>query len=216
MSKPATAGISITTQDEAPSISSPHIVLAFRPHTFRVCFFHRRASAIQNAFRRKSKYKKETTVDNQGNNSMLYAVRSANKDLLSRLILKGWDLKVLNDKQQNLFHVACSSEHSGSQNCVKLILDSLSDDECWEMVSAMDEEGKTPLHYAARRGKKEVILLLINKGAGMEVYDNGGKTPLHYSVLEERMKGTQCLIDAGFPIDCVDIEGQTCMHEAAR
>ncbi|GMH47844.1 hypothetical protein TrLO_g3974 [Triparma laevis f. longispina] len=175
----------------------------------------KRASVIQNAFRRKSKFKKETTVDGDGNNSMLYAVKSANKDLLSRLILKGWDLKALNDRQQNLFHVACSSEHSGSQNCVKLILDSLSDDECWEMVSAVDEEGKTPLHYAARRGKKEVILLLINKGAGMEVYDNGGKTPLHYSVLEERMKGTQCLIDVGFPVDCVDCDGQTCMHEAA-
>ena len=56
---------------------------------------------------------------------------------------------------------------------------------------------------------------LLNKGAGMEVYDNEGKTPLHCSVFNERMKGSQCLLDAGFPVDCVDGERQTAMHEAA-
>ena len=114
-------------------------------------------------------------MDSDGNNSLLYAVKSANKDLLSRLILKGWDLNVMNSRDQNLLHVASSSEHSGSHHCVQLILNSLSDDESWDMVSAVDEDGKTPLHYAASRGKKEAILLLLDKGAGMELYDNQGK-----------------------------------------
>ena len=174
-----------------------------------------RASMIQKAFRKSSKHKKESSTDDDGNNSLLYAVKSANKDFLSRLILKGWDLKVANARGQNLLHVASSSEHSGSHHCVQLILESLTDDESWDMVSTVDEDGKTPLHYAAGRGKKELILLLLNKGAGMEVYDNEGKTPLHCSVFNERMKGSQCLLDAGFPVDCVDGERQTAMHEAA-
>ena len=128
----------------------------------------KRASLIQKAFRKSSRHKKETSTDDDGNNSLLYAVKSANKDFLSRLILKGWDLKVSNARGQNLLHVASSSEHSGSHNCVQLILESLTDDDAWDMVSAVDKDGKTPLHYAAGRGKKEVILLLLNKGAGME------------------------------------------------
>ena len=117
---------------------------------------------------------------------MLYAVKSANRELLANLILKGWDVSVKNQKGENLMHVGCSSEHSGVKGCLQLILDHLSDEDSFEYVNALDCEEKTPLHHASIRGQKEIVLLLLKKGANLAVHDKYGKTPLHYAVSNER------------------------------
>jgi len=46
-------------------------------------------------------------------------------------------------------------------------------------VNVKDGVGTTPLHYAAKEGHKEIVELLINKGAHMNVKENlFGYTPL--------------------------------------
>src|SRR5580704_5644017 len=45
--------------------------------------------------------------------------------------------------------------------------------------SKEDTWGKTPLHYAAMRGHKDVVELLLANGADVNAEDNFGETPLH-------------------------------------
>ena len=45
-------------------------------------------------------------------------------------------------------------------------------------IHAVDRGGRTPLHYAAKRGRDDLVRLLINKGADIHVQDNYGYTPL--------------------------------------
>ena len=45
-------------------------------------------------------------------------------------------------------------------------------------MNEKDKFGFTPLHNAAHEGHKEVVELLILKGADVNAKDNGGNTPL--------------------------------------
>ncbi len=45
-------------------------------------------------------------------------------------------------------------------------------------VNFRDENGQTPLHYAARKGHTETVGALIEKRAGVNAVDNDNQTPL--------------------------------------
>jgi len=47
-------------------------------------------------------------------------------------------------------------------------------------VDARDYDDRTPLSYAARYGRYEVVELLIERGAKLDLGDNDGRTPLWY------------------------------------
>ena len=58
-------------------------------------------------------------------------------------------------------------------------------------VNAKDDDGSTPLHYAAHEGHKEIAELLIAKGADVnaKIVANsleGGMTPLDYAIKENK------------------------------
>jgi ankyrin repeat protein len=48
-------------------------------------------------------------------------------------------------------------------------------------IDAIDLGGSTPLHFAARWGKREVTALLLASGAAVNAKDFSGHTPLHYA-----------------------------------
>ncbi|MBY0378672.1 MAG: ankyrin repeat domain-containing protein, partial [Gammaproteobacteria bacterium] len=48
-------------------------------------------------------------------------------------------------------------------------------------VNAPDKKGRTPLHYAAKRGNLEAIIALRAAGADFNAVDHSGKTVLHYA-----------------------------------
>jgi len=48
-------------------------------------------------------------------------------------------------------------------------------------VNAKTNEGGTPLHYAARDGRRNAAELLITRGANVKAKDNDGLTPLDYA-----------------------------------
>ena len=49
-----------------------------------------------------------------------------------------------------------------------------------------DQNGATPLHEAAWRSRKEIVDLLISKGADVNDKDNEGQTPLDLAVQHKR------------------------------
>eukprot|EP01023_Acetabularia_acetabulum_P012815 TRINITY_DN16029_c0_g1_i3.p2 TRINITY_DN16029_c0_g1~~TRINITY_DN16029_c0_g1_i3.p2 ORF type:complete len:274 (+),score=48.28 TRINITY_DN16029_c0_g1_i3:128-949(+) len=48
-------------------------------------------------------------------------------------------------------------------------------------MECKDEEGRTPLHFAAGYGQLQCLKLLIQCNADLEQQDNNGNTPLHYA-----------------------------------
>ena len=58
-------------------------------------------------------------------------------------------------------------------------------------VMARDENGKTPLHWAAEYGTSANILALLADGADGKAKDENGKTPWDLAQENEELKGTK-------------------------
>jgi len=52
-------------------------------------------------------------------------------------------------------------------------------------VNAQDNNGQTPLHYAAARGKGKSIIVLILAGANIRTQDKNRHSPLNYLSLNK-------------------------------
>jgi uncharacterized protein len=68
---------------------------------------------------------------------------------------------------------------------------------------------KTPLLYAAREGSAEIVRLLIEHGADIELADANGTTPLTTAIINDQMETARTLIEAGANVNAVDWYGQT-------
>src|SRR5579862_3726327 len=51
-----------------------------------------------------------------------------------------------------------------------------------EDPNSKDEEGKTPLHLAAKKGSESLVKLLLARGGDQTAEDNFGLTPLHCAI----------------------------------
>jgi hypothetical protein len=76
----------------------------------------------------------------------------------------------------------------------------------WRYMAAADEllkiadasaSGTTPLHLAAQEGHKDVVELLLAKGADINAEDNHGQTAFHWAVLDGRKDVAQLLRQHG-------------------
>ena len=47
---------------------------------------------------------------------------------------------------------------------------------------ANDQEGWTPMHYAAKAGSLKIVLALVSRGAGIDPPDNNCKSPLMVAI----------------------------------
>lgn len=59
------------------------------------------------------------------------------------------------------------------------------------------EEGTTPIHYAARYNKTDMIKKLAERGANLNVQDENGNTPMHLAVDVGHCNAPELLIDLG-------------------
>ena len=72
--------------------------------------------------------------------------------------------------------------------------------------------GGTPLHRAAN---KEVVELLIAKGAKVDTKDKNGRTPLHGAIARDRKEIAELLIDKGADVNAKSDDDWTPLHYAA-
>jgi ankyrin repeat protein len=84
-------------------------------------------------------------------------------------------------------------------------------------VNLKDEDGLTPLHLAAISGQTEVVKLLLDHGAQIEVIDDQtGGTPLHFAAQRGHAHTAAALLRGGAPIEVADLNGQTALHLAVQ
>nr|MBA3604002.1 ankyrin repeat domain-containing protein [Parachlamydiaceae bacterium] len=96
------------------------------------------------------------------------------------------------------------------------------------LVTVLDKNDQTPLHYAASqscqqssqglRDSGELVRFLIKNGAQVNMVDNEGRTALHEAVRfgmdAENVNSVEELIKAGVDLDLKDMDGSTALHLA--
>ena len=85
-------------------------------------------------------------------------------------------------------------------------------------VNLDDDEGQTPLHYAATHGQLESVRTLLKLGGRESMTKVAGiyGTPLHQAVAGGHKDIVSLLLDEGCPINVVNIEGKSVLHIAAQ
>ncbi|KAH8648426.1 ankyrin repeat-containing domain protein [Xylariales sp. PMI_506] len=78
----------------------------------------------------------------------------------------------------------------------------------WQLEVA-DSYGFTPLHRAAGNGCKEIVELLLDKGAVLDVVNYCGLTPLHWAVSTGHTAIVKLLVYSGADLEVTDIYGFT-------
>jgi ankyrin repeat protein len=72
------------------------------------------------------------------------------------------------------------------------------------LVNEKTEIGWTPLHTAAFCGHKDVVELLLAKGAKVNAKDNGGETPLHWAATEGNKDVVELFLAKGAKVNAKD------------
>ena len=82
-------------------------------------------------------------------------------------------------------------------------------------VNAVNQNGSTPLHWAAYRGHAAVVEFLIANGVGVETVNMDGDTALHWAADGGHVAVVEHLVAKGTDVNAVNKDGLTPLHQAA-
>ena len=85
-----------------------------------------------------------------------------------------------------------------------------------DLLEARNENEKTPLHFAAQSGIKEIVEFLIEKGADVNANNIANETPLHYAAAMRHKEVVGLLIARGAILNSGTLDGSTPLHYAAN
>ena len=83
-------------------------------------------------------------------------------------------------------------------------------------IDHLDNERRSPLHYAAYQGRTEMLKILIKAKVKVNSVDEHNNTPLHAAVSFGNIENVKLLIDANSEIDVPNDKMMTPLHLAAR
>jgi hypothetical protein len=72
-----------------------------------------------------------------------------------------------------------------------------------------DDEGRTPLHYAAANGHNDIVKFLLEKGQDISQADKVGLTPLHQAAMRAKVSTVELLLSKGANTEAKDANGNT-------
>ncbi|KAJ8668122.1 hypothetical protein QAD02_009785 [Eretmocerus hayati] len=98
--------------------------------------------------------------------------------------------------------------HQGQRELCALLLDA------GASLSAVDEDGDTPLHYAAFGNQPEMIEMLLARGASIDTVNNGKCSALHVAVNKQHSECVMRLLRHGCNVNLQDSYGDTSLHDA--
>lgn len=95
----------------------------------------------------------------------------------------------------------------GARKMAKILLDELD-----YSVNGRDDIGFTPLHTAVQKDQTEILDILLNAKAELDISAENGRTALHEAVRRRAFASTKLLLDAGASPEAVCQEGKTALH----
>lgn len=83
-------------------------------------------------------------------------------------------------------------------------------------INALNEEGFTPLHYAAKNKHRDIVAILLKSGADVSIPTVKDKRyPLHLAASAGDLEITKMLVEAGADINSREIDDETPLYYAA-
>ncbi len=134
----------------------------------------------------------------ENGNTLLHHVMLVQKEsalrIIEKLVRHGADINVENnDKQTALHFLAQLGFHSSATPEASSLLNALL--RFGVKVNAANDQGFTPLHYAATQNTIEIVDLLIAKGANKDFAANNGLTPLHVAAFCKKIEVFKHLVE---------------------
>ncbi len=85
------------------------------------------------------------------------------------------------------------------------------------IISSRDERGMAPLHFAAINRRVDILRLLVEQKADLEIRDDSGRTPLAWAIMRDAgVEVVGALLDSGANIETADRFGWTPLLYAAQ
>ncbi|CEO99508.1 Ankyrin repeat domain-containing protein [Plasmodiophora brassicae] len=150
-------------------------------------------------------------VDQRGNTAAHYAAERVDGDhgrLVRVLFSAGVDFDVRNASGFTPVAVACRAG-ADLQTVLELVRHS-------SAPHAGDDRGVTPMHFAVRAGRPDLVQLLDDEGGDVAVPDHDGFTPVHTAAACGSASMLELLASKGASLDVVCREGNTPLAIAAR
>lgn len=136
-----------------------------------------------------------------------HAARSACADTVSLLIENNAAIDASNIYGHTALHEAAKHKHG--TDVIQALLEHKAN------PRLTDNNGLTPLHYAAQMGNAATVALLLGAKAKPFSPDKQGNTPLHLSASNGHLDATRLLLEAGTIVDSRDANNATALHAAA-
>lgn len=112
--------------------------------------------------------------DYAGDTPLHIAAMNADYKCLEILLFAGADASLTNDSKYTPLHLAVMSK---CKICIKLILQFI----CAEDINRQSIYGTTALMIAAQHDNKNIVQMLLLKGANPHIPDHDGRLPLHFA-----------------------------------
>ncbi|XP_048522709.1 putative ankyrin repeat protein RF_0381 isoform X1 [Dendroctonus ponderosae] len=141
----------------------------------------------------------------RGDTPLTYAVQSGFVEIMDLLLEYGADYKTTNPFNKNLVHLALAKNQR--EACRRLVTLDIN-------LNQLDRNGISPLHSAAGRNYCDIIKILIENNANIDIRKNA--TPLHMAAdREECGDAVAVLLEQGAAVDVVTYNGDLPLHKAA-
>ncbi|KAF3080243.1 hypothetical protein TWF706_002810 [Orbilia oligospora] len=125
--------------------------------------------------------------------ALCVAIRAGHKEVVSVLISHGADIKATGMiGNGNYLHEVIFRKQPASM--LKFLLEQPG---CKDLIDGIDDDGRTPLHMAASKGKLEAVKILLENGATVDVPCDMGRTALHCAAEECFIDVVEYLLKAG-------------------
>ncbi|MCP4723654.1 MAG: serine hydrolase [bacterium] len=107
---------------------------------------------------------------------------------------------ILDEDGRTLLHIAVLE--NDPVKAVELTVDTI-------LINYKDRYGFTPLHYASKDGNKELVDMLLQKGAGINKRNKYGETPMHWAAQKGHLEIINLLLEKEADPFIMDKGGRT-------
>ncbi|TVY76036.1 Ankyrin-3 [Lachnellula suecica] len=148
------------------------------------------------------------TLDAKDRTALHLAAKGVRERIVELLLEKDADPKLADKEGNTPLHLAVITLFGGSILAIELLLSKSN-------VNAIDNDGATALHHAAKHGEEGAVPFLLEKGADLEILDKAKRSVLHYAAQNGSTAILESLVREDTDLEAADEDGETALYIAA-